>query len=162
MATVHFVKSARKDNETQGIKKGDSYYWWKFRHGGKLISKTRPKPSQLTQSEFWQAVLSLQEENDSAPAPDDIDSQVDSIKDRLSEIQSELEDKISNMEQSFPNGCPSLDTLNERKDAIESAISDIESADLSFDESMDDEERDDRAQEIWNDIIDALSSISCS
>lgn len=31
MARLHFVKSARKDNPSAEVKKGESYYWWKFR-----------------------------------------------------------------------------------------------------------------------------------
>jgi hypothetical protein len=53
MARAHFVKKARKAIPGTDIKKGDSYYWWKFRFGGKRTSKTAPKASQLTQSEFW-------------------------------------------------------------------------------------------------------------
>ena len=41
MPRVHHVKSARKDNPV--AKKGESYYWWKFRYGGKRYSKT-PRP----------------------------------------------------------------------------------------------------------------------
>jgi len=51
MPRVHFVKHARKDNDL--VKKGESYYWWKFRFTGKCMSKTPPRKSQLTESEYW-------------------------------------------------------------------------------------------------------------
>ncbi len=57
MARAHFVKKARKDNPAAGIKAGDSYYWWKFRRGGKHYSKTAPRPSQLTQSEYLRRLM---------------------------------------------------------------------------------------------------------
>lgn len=50
MAKAHFVKKARKDNPA--VKKGQSYWWWKFRNGSKQYSAVQPKLSQLTQSEF--------------------------------------------------------------------------------------------------------------
>lgn len=62
MARAHFVKSARKAIPHAKIKVGDSYYWWKFRYGGRFVSKTPPKPSQLTQSEYLQAVYGAEEE----------------------------------------------------------------------------------------------------
>jgi len=61
MPKVHCVKAARKDYPECGIKKGDTYYWWKFRFGGKHESKTYPKQSQLTQSEFLSQVYALNE-----------------------------------------------------------------------------------------------------
>jgi hypothetical protein len=52
MPRVNFVKKARKAIPSSGIKVGDSYYWWKFRYGGKFVSKERPRQSQLTQSKL--------------------------------------------------------------------------------------------------------------
>jgi len=60
MPRVNFVQKARKDNPV--AKAGESYYWWKFRYGGKHYSLTRPRESQLTQSEFLGAMYSLLEE----------------------------------------------------------------------------------------------------
>lgn len=61
MTTAHFVKKARKTIRGTGIKKGDSYWWWKFRHGEKHVSKTQPRQSQLTGSEFLGTVFSIEE-----------------------------------------------------------------------------------------------------
>lgn len=165
MPRVTFVKKARRD--IGDIKAGESYYWWKFRFGGKRTSRTRPKQSQLTQSEFWGAIYALQEDNESAPDFDDIEGQIDTIKEELENIKSEIDDKISNMEQAFPNGCPVLETLQERTDALDSAISDLEGIDVSFEMDEDSENDEDtqksaRAEEIWSEVTDALSSIGCS
>lgn len=52
MPRVHRVERARKPIPSAGIEVGDSYFWWKFRYGGRRVSKKRPKPSQLTQSKL--------------------------------------------------------------------------------------------------------------
>ena len=43
MPRVNYVKKARKNNPA--VKRGESYFWWKFRYGGKQYSKTRPRQS---------------------------------------------------------------------------------------------------------------------
>lgn len=56
--TVHFVRRARVPNTV--TKRGGAYYWWKLRDGDKSIrreSLTPPRPSQLTLSPYWVAVL---------------------------------------------------------------------------------------------------------
>lgn len=128
MARLHSVKKARKANKTAGIKKGDSYFWWKFRFGGKHFSKTRPRRSQLTQSAFYAAMYDI--EDDYAEIctdyPSDAESEVESIKDRVQEQIDELQEKQQNLDSAFPNGCPSLDTINERIDALETCVSDLD------------------------------------
>ena len=42
MPRVNYVKKARKAIPGADIKVGDAYYWWKFRYGGKHVSKIRP------------------------------------------------------------------------------------------------------------------------
>lgn len=64
MPRVHYVKKARKDNPA--VEKGESYYWWKFRYAGKRYSKTRPRPSQLTQSDKLSRLFEAQESIDDA------------------------------------------------------------------------------------------------
>jgi len=87
MARATFVKSARKDYPDHGIKKGESYWHWAFMQGGrggaKRYSKTEPRPSQLTQSEFWGNVLGLQEGSGATPDLDDSESQIEDIKSQL-------------------------------------------------------------------------------
>jgi len=82
MARANFVKAAAKDYPEQGIKKGDSYYWWKFRHGGKRYSKTMPKQSQLTQSEFLSGVWSVEETLAELSMPTDLSPADDSQEER--------------------------------------------------------------------------------
>ena len=62
---VHKSK-ARKDYPNSGIKKGDTYYWWKFYKGPLYRSLSYPKRSQLTQSEYLSTIYETQEELEEA------------------------------------------------------------------------------------------------
>ena len=74
MTRAHFVKKARKDHPEGDIKKGDSYWWWAFMVGGrggpKHYSKTQPKASQLTQSEYLGSIADIQDELNALGADD--------------------------------------------------------------------------------------------
>lgn len=166
MPKVHQQK-ANKDYPDKGIKKGEVYYSWTFRRGGKRVSKTYPKASQLTQSEFWQAVYRLQEDYDKQPADlDGIKNAIDDIKERLEETRDEQEEKRQNMEEKFPNGCPVMETLQERYDALDEAINTLEDLDTDSEPDMDaeatDETKAQRLEDLWRDATDALHNISCS
>lgn len=131
MARVHFVKAAAKDYPDHGIKKGESYYWWAFRYGGKRYSKTQPKQSQLTQSEFLGQWYSIQESYeqlsiDDYDDPDDLIGDLENLRDEVQQLLDETEEKHSNIEDKFPGGCPVLDTLQERMDACEQTIESFE------------------------------------
>lgn len=101
---------ARKNYPDYGIKKGDTYYSWKFRYGGLHRSKTPPRPSQLTQSEFLSAVYSVQESIEDLIAEtnipeedvedgeetDDADSKAAEIADSLASAIREFAEEIRN------------------------------------------------------------------
>lgn len=120
MPRVH-AQRANKDYPDYGIKKGTTYYWWKFRRGGKRMSAKPPKASQLTQSEFWGAVYGLREDYEGVPAFDDLEGQIDEIKGRLEEIRDEQEEKRNNMPESLQDGATG-ELLQERYDALDEAI----------------------------------------
>lgn len=171
MTRAHFVKSARKANPV--AKRGESYYWWKFRRGAKQFSKTAPKPSRLTQSDFWSAVYSLQEDNAAGPScMADVETLRDEIVSSLENIRDETQSKLENMPQGLQDG-DTGQLLQERIDALEEAINEIQSVECSFEapepEGEDEENADavgeadtNRASEIWGEIESALSNISCS
>ena len=128
MPRVTFVKKARKDNPA--VKAGESYYWWKFRYGGKRYSKTRPRPSQLTQSHYYGTVRSLVEriEDESPTDYDDFVSLRDEVRDELEELGQECQSSLDNMPSSLQYGS-SGEMLQERVDACENATMEIESID---------------------------------
>ena len=134
MAKAHFVKSARKDNPV--AKKGESYWWWKPMIGGrggpKRFSKERPKPSQLTNSEFLSAVYGAQESLDEAKDADAFRTVAEEVR----ELGEETQGKYDNM----PEGLQQGDTgqmLEERASQCSEWADQIESAADTLAEKMD-------------------------
>ena len=93
MPRIHHVKSARKNYPSAGIKKGDSYYWWKFRYSSRQLSKTPPRASQLTQSEFLSQVYDLQD------AIGAWSSEAKTTEEELSDVESAIEGWISRIHE---------------------------------------------------------------
>lgn len=172
MPRVHHVKKARKDNEV--CKKGEEYFWWKNKTSATTSvvrkSKTYPRPSQLTLNPYYSEVYSIQEEIEDQgevvdqPAAENMVSALEAAKDRLEELQQEQDEKFSTMEESFPNGCPSMEILEQRRDALEmlvdeidSAISDIEG--IEWPDRDDDEEPDEEDESCIDQAQSALESI---
>ena len=157
MPRVHHVKSARKDNPV--AKKGESYYWWKFRYGGKRYSKTPPKPSQLTQSPYFSSIRSLVEmiEEQEVRDEDMLNDLKEQVRDELESIQSECQDSLDNMPDALQYS-PTGELLQERIDACDSAISDIDMIDEfefeeeSFEDKYDEDDfADDKEREEMRD-----------
>lgn len=92
MARVHTVKKARKDYPQFGIKKGDAYYWWAFRFGPTIKSKTYPKRSQLTQSSFLSQLYDLQDRQQSMPYEDLADGDLDDFASEVETLRDECQD----------------------------------------------------------------------
>jgi hypothetical protein len=135
MTRANFVKAARKDYPNAGIKKGESYYWWSFRFGGKHMSKTPPKQSQLTQSEFLSTLYDIQERigDLSADSASDLQSAVEEIADELRTLGEECNDKRDNMPEGLQDGDVGQ-LLEARAEACEQAASDLEDVDFEVDE----------------------------
>lgn len=188
MPKVHHVK-ARKDYPEDGVAKGEMCYVWTLKTGPrssrKYRSKERPKQSQLTTSEFFQAIYSAQEDADEHPPEswDDFDSVLQSIKDRLEEIRSETEDKYNNLPEGFQNGS-SGERLQGRVDAVQELIDELDNIDTSWEDDFDEDnnakaddesaedyearleqEAAERAEEAlnerWSEVTDAFSNLSC-
>jgi hypothetical protein len=125
MPRVTHVKSARKDNPV--CKKGESYYWWKFRYGGKRYSLTRPKPSQLTNSPYYGQVRSLVEQIDATDVTDNDDFTAlrDEITSELETLRDECQGNLDNMPESLQYS-PTGELLQERIDACENAQGEVE------------------------------------
>jgi len=128
---VTHVKSARKDNPV--CQKGEPYYWWKFRFGGKRYSLTRPKPSQLTQSAYLSTVRGLVEQIEdwgSITNEDDLEMFKDEIRGQLEELRDETEESRDNMPESLQDS-PTGELLQERYDALDEAVNEIDNMDES-------------------------------
>lgn len=142
MPKVNFVKSAAKDNPV--CKKGESYYWWKFRYGGKHYSLTPPKASQLTQSEFLSTLYNLQEQRDNLVSSfregkdyDSFKSDVESLAEEFTTLGSECQDKFDNMPEGLQQGDVGqlLETRANKCEEIASELTDAAEGDGDYDET---------------------------
>lgn len=167
MPRVTFVKKAQKDYPESGIKKGDSYYWWKFKFGGKHKSKVRPKPSQLTQSEFLGTIYSIHEgmdeqivENfgDSSSFDDYIQERIDELKNLAEETEEKRENMPENLYYSQTG-----EMLEERANAVNEMADELENIDTSIDielsEFEDEDEYNDALEERKQELLDEIKGV---
>ncbi len=156
MARVQTVKKARKARKEYGIKKGDTYYWWKFRFGGIHYSKTYPKPSQLTQSAFLGTLYSIQE--NLSFGRDDFEASVQNLISEIEQLRDECQDSLDNMPEHLQDTSSSGELLTERIDALESWAGDLEGVDLDIDEDLKGEAKEERI----NEIVEELEGCECN
>lgn len=142
MPRVHFVKKARRDYEENNIKKGDSYYHWSFRHGGIRRSKTYPKPSQLTQSEFLSAMYDLQEQLHEATT----------TFSKASGIKSDFDDFISSLQEIAEGVREQGEECSSRRDNMPEQLQDSDSGQLL-------ESRSEQCEEIANELETFVSDV---
>lgn len=145
MARATFVKQAQRDytaDETGipgGIKKGQSYYWWKFRYGGKRFSLTAPRPAQLTQSAFYGTLYDIQDTVAGYEADDSLASNVPDLISQLEELRDECQSSLDNMPEGLQQGSTG-ELLQERIYGLDNAISELEGIDLDAPEPEEFEE----------------------
>jgi len=190
MPRVKRVKKARINQPNCGkcgceIKRGDSYTFWVFRvNVGKAFRKDRrtrcakpdcqPKPKDLTKSEFWGAIYELQERKFDAESIEDLEGERDDVVNELTNIKDETEGKLDGMPEGLKEGNTGQ-ILQERIDALDGCINDLESTDISWEEpekekgekkeayeTRKEEELSARLQEISDELQSHLSNISCS
>lgn len=125
----------KDDKDKIFIAKGESYYWWQFKNGPKHISKTAPKQSQLTQSNYLGQLYSIQEQMDEIECsdPSEIESIIDGIKSDIESLKEETEGSLENMPESLQSS-PTGELLQERIDALDGAISELESIEFDYEE----------------------------
>lgn len=164
MARVTFVKKAQKDIPDTDIKAGDSYYWWKFRFGGKHTSKTPPKRSQLTQSNFLSQLYELEDRLSefTCSSKDDFDSFKGEMVADIESVRDECQDSLDNMPDQLQSA-PTGELLQERIDGMDSWIADIENVECDYDEEdtrseikEENEQEEGESEEDYNERIEAL------
>jgi hypothetical protein len=130
----------RDDNDTVFIAKGESYYWWQFQNSPKQYSKTPPRASQLTQSGYLSTLYGIAEqiEDFSTDSAEELSDFVDNIKTELEELRDTTQESLDNMPENLQYS-PTAELLQERVDALESAISEFESLDLDYEEKDEEE-----------------------
>jgi hypothetical protein len=144
MPRVHSQKAA-KDYPNIDVKKGETYYWWEFRYGGKHMSKTPPRPSQLTQSKMSGAYAASESAQDTIASADSIDDIAEALRDAANSIREVAEEyeEAANAEGANGNRIPQADEMEEKAqglndwaDQLESDADDVEG--LSADDYVDD------------------------
>lgn len=145
MARVHAVKSARKDHDDCGVKKGESYYWWEIKTGPasgiKRCSKTYPPQSQLTNSPFYQGVYSIIEDINSVSSVEnsaELQSLVEGWVSDIQQIADECEESYNNMPDNLRDTSDTGTMPQERKENLEEWIREIESTDLDDPDALKD------------------------
>lgn len=144
-------------NDKVLIAKGESYYWWQFKNGGKNISKEHPRQSQLTQSNYLSQLYGIQErmEDFTADHHEDIEPFVDELKSDLESLKDECQNSLDNMPESLQSS-PTGELLQERIDNLDNAISELDGLDLSYDEPEHDELKEELEEGATEEEIDEL------
>lgn len=141
MPRVHSQKAA-KDYPNEGIRKGDVYYKWSLRPGGRgrgmlYRSKEYPKPWQLTSSPFLQQQYQIEHAIGEVDSAEDAKELVEQIR----ELGEEAQGSLDNMPESLQYS-PTGELLEERANACEEWASELESAIDDY-ENVDEEEDED-------------------
>lgn len=161
------------------IKKGEPYYWWQFRYGGKRISKERPRRSALTQSNYYATLWDIEDDLQEATASnkDEFDEIKQDFVSRAEELRDECQNSLDNIPENLQQA-PTGELLQERIDALENFISELEGVecedtddDTVWDEiaednpDADDDEKgrltEERVQEIVDEALEELKGITC-
>lgn len=146
MPKVQHIKRAGKDYPQFGIKKGDEHYVWsmKMQRGGVVRrSKTYPRPSQLTLSDYKVQAHQLNEQIEDFQSDDA--SSIEAFRDELvsdaESLRDEQQEKYDNMPEGLQAG-PTGEQINERIEAMDAFIDALN--ELEFDEfEQEDDEEDD-------------------
>lgn len=139
MAKANYVKAARKDYPEHGIKKGEPYWWWRLYKRAKRYSKTKPRRSQLTGSEFLGDVYDLEDEIEAA-APqshEELQELINDWVDRVNRLAEDAQERLDNMPEGLQQG-DSGQLLEERISACEEWASNLESIDCEPPEEEED------------------------
>ena len=127
MPRVTHVKKARKDHPG-GIKKGESYYWWKFRYGGKRYSKVYPRPSQLTNSDKLSRVYAAEESVTDAMGDVDFEALQGAVENAAEEVRAvgeEYQESCDAIRDQFTES-PTADECEEKAESCEGIASELD------------------------------------
>ncbi len=151
MPRVHHVKKARKDNPV--VLKGQPYYWWKFAYSPKRYSNTRPRPSQLTQSDKLSRYYEAQETVDDIDTKEhylDIVIVLEEVAENVREIGEEYQESANNIREHFSES-GTADECEEKCYMCEGTATSIEEAVLNL-EILNENDKASAIQE----VIDAI------
>lgn len=153
VVTAEDIAAAKAPNATEEDKARASYYWWKFRYGGKRFSKSYPKPSQLTQSNYLGTLYSVQENFslEGCESIEDIKGVLEDASQEISSAGEEARDSFDNMPEGLQQGETGM-LLESRADACENASSELSCWEPD-DDSADIEDLREEASSVFDDHI---------
>lgn len=164
MPKVTHVKKARRALPDHDIKVGDEYWWWSSKMGRYFVkhySKTPPKPSQLTGSEFHRTLLEIEEDYQNQTefqTADDLSSALQDIYDRVESLKNETQDKLDNMPEGLQQG-PTGEMLQNRVDELDTWLSEIDPNDMPDREDFEsDEDFKAELESKWQDVMGNMPS----
>lgn len=137
------------EKDTIFAKKGETYYSWSFRYGGTHRSKTRPKASQLTQSDFLSRIYSITENQPDFDSKEELTCWIDETISELEELRDECEEKRENMPYQLQDSGTG-ETLQNRYDSVQEWIDELE----SLKERCEDEDSEEDLMDLVSDIND--------
>lgn len=125
------------ENDTIFCPKGEKFYTWKFRYGGARRSRTYPKPSQLTQSEFLHRVYEVPENQPDFSDKEELTAWLEETISNLEELRDEQEEKRYNMPESLQES-PTGELLQNRYDSLDEWITELEDIKSRSEEELED------------------------
>ena len=155
MPKVNKIERAGKDYPQFGIKKGEPHYVWsiKMQRGGIVRrSKTYPRPSQLTLSEYKVQAHLLNERIEDFDS--DVVADIEAFRDELVEEAGNLRDEQQEKLDAMPEGLQQSQTgeiIQERIDALEAFISELEDLEFEEFEPADEQEAEDDSDPVNDD-----------
>jgi hypothetical protein len=147
------------ENDILLVKKGESYYWWKFNFQRTVhISKTAPRRSQLTNSGFLSTYYDLVDNvRNYFTDRDDVQGDLDSYISEIESLRDEQQSSLENMPEHLQENSASGETLRERIDSLENWINELQGVDTDIDEELSEEEKEER----YNEILEEIESLVC-
>lgn len=149
---------ARKDYPECGIKKGQTYFHWKFKGEPVKRKLTYPTREELTRSEFLLTVYGIENTIDLVSVEDVMEQRDGAISDILSDIgclRDDTEEKLGNMPEGFQQGSTGQ-LLEERISNLDDWESRLDSIDF---DALDDKEASDGAKmEAASNIVDEIQA----
>lgn len=142
---------ARKDYPQDGIKKGDTYWKWQFNFSKTVHRSLKPPTrSQLTQSSFLSQLYDLEDNMDFDR--EDLEGSVQNFVSDIENLKDECQSSLDNMPEHLQESSDSGMLLQERIDGLDQWISDLEGVDLDVDEELSDEEKENRIDEVIEEL----------
>lgn len=166
MARLHHVKKARKAYRKHRILKGQQYWWYKhsIRHAKVYCTIKPPRSAYATTSPVIGQLMDMADAWESASwklsEKSGLETMAAQFASDVEELINDNDGKISNLEEAFPNGCPTLETLNERKEELEALLEELQTAESdlgAIDEAPLDGEPDEEDEEAYQAYQDEIN-----